>query len=172
DTPDLVIESISDTVQGDLTDAGNVDTSDCGAALASGASCTITYSFNVPQGAPDPLTNTVTVQSHPTGFTNDIDATASDSVNLFQPSIKITKACTDLSKIGDPVNCTVVVTNTSSNDTPDLVIESISDTVQGDLTAAGNVDTSDCGATLASGASCTITYSYNVPQGASDPFTN
>ena len=172
DTPDLVIESISDTVQGDLTDAANVDTSDCGATLASGASCTITYSFNVPQGASDPFTNTVTVQSHPTGFTNDIDDTDSDSVNLFQPSITIDKECTDLSKIGDPVNCTVGVTNTSSNDTPDLVIESISDTVQGDLTDAANVDTSDCGATLASGASCTITYSFNVPQGASDPFTN
>ena len=93
-------------------------------------------------------------------------------MNLFQPSITIDKECTNLSKIGDPVNCTVVVHNTSSGDSPALVIESISDTVQGDLTDAANVDTSDCGATLASGASCTITYSFNVPDNASDPFLN
>jgi hypothetical protein len=61
----------------------------------------------------------------------------------------MTKECTDLSKIGDPVICTVVITNDSSDDTPDLVIESIDDTEQGDLTDLLNYTSSTCGATLA-----------------------
>jgi hypothetical protein len=119
----------------------------------------------VQPGDPDPLVNTVTAT-----YNNKADFSCTDvsdfddhSVNLFQPSIEISKECTDLSKIGDRVDCTVDVDNTSSADTPALVIESISDTVQGDLTDPAKVDSSNCGATLASGASCTITYHYTVP---------
>jgi uncharacterized repeat protein (TIGR01451 family) len=165
DSPDLVKDTVTDSLISGVNAA-------FGATLASGACESHDFTRTVVAGDPDPLVNTAAAHYHPDGFPNDITASDSHSVNLFQPGIAITKECTDLSKIGDPVNCTVVVTNTSSNDTPALVIESISDTVQGDLTAAGNVDTSDCGATLASGASCTITYSYTVPQGASDPFLN
>ncbi len=172
DSPDLVIDKISDTVQGDLTDSANYDTSDCGASLASSAGCTITYHYTVPQGASDPYQNTVTVETHPDGFTNDVDDTASDSVNLFQPAVAVDKQCTDLSKVGDRVDCTVEIDNNSSSDSPDLVIDKISDTVQGDLTDSANYDTSDCGASLASSAGCTITYHYTVPQGASDPYQN
>jgi uncharacterized repeat protein (TIGR01451 family) len=172
DSPDLVFDSISDTVQGDLTAAANYTSSTCGASFAWDESCTIIYSYNVPGDATDPYPNTVTVETYPSGFTNDIDAQASDSVNLFQPDISVTKECTDLSKIGDPVDCTVTITNDSSDDSLDLVFDSISDTVQGDLTDAANYTSSTCGASFAWDESCTIIYSYNVPGDATDPYPN
>src|SRR4029450_4723852 len=173
-----VLNSISDTVQGNLTLAANYDASDCGVAgatLAFGAHCTITYHYPVPAGAADPYPNTVTVHYHPAGFTNDISDTDSDSVNLFVPGVQVTKACTDLSKVGDRVDCTVTITNTSDSDSPALVLNSISDTVQGNLTLAANYDASDCGgagAPLAFGPHCTIPYPYTVPAGAADPYPN
>jgi uncharacterized repeat protein (TIGR01451 family) len=173
DTPDLVIESISDTLQGDLTDAANYDSSTCGATIASGASCTIIYTHTVLANDADPLKNTASVATHPTGFTNDIDASDDAEVNLFQPSIKLTKSSdVSLTKVGHDIVYTVVIENTSSSDTPDLVIESISDTLQGDLTDAANYDSSTCGATIASGASCTIVYTHTVLASDADPLKN
>ena len=70
----------------------------------------------------DPVINTVTVHFHPAGFPNDITATASHELNLFQPSITFDKtADTELSKVDDVVNYTLTLNNTSSADTPDLV---------------------------------------------------
>ncbi len=43
------------------------------------------------------------------------------STNLFQPSITIDKTGDTLSKVGDVVNYTITVTNTSSADSPNLV---------------------------------------------------
>jgi hypothetical protein len=57
----------------------------------------------------------------------------------------------------------VDIDNTSSSDQPDLIIEPISDTIQGDLTnAAQNYTTSDRGATIARDETCQITYSFVV----------
>ena len=174
DTPALVIESISDTVQGDLTDAANYDTSNCGATLASGASCTITYSYNVPGGASDPYLNTVTVKTHPDGFTNDVDATDSDSVNLFQPSITIDKTGPDFTKVGDTNTYVITVTNTSSLDTPELVNGTLTDSLVGDLLDPGNaaIVSSTCDGSLAFGESCTVTYTYVTQDSDADPLVN
>ncbi|KKL87351.1 hypothetical protein LCGC14_1935540, partial [marine sediment metagenome] len=109
---------------------------------------------------------------YPEGFPNDIDANDDHSVELFQPSITLDKTGDALSKVGDDVAYTVVITNTSSADSPDLVIDSISDTLQGDLTDAANFDSSDCGASLAPSASCTIVYTYTVQGGDPDPLLN
>ena len=63
-------------------------------------------------------------------------ATASASTNLFQPSVDVTKICTpDPVASGEVVTCTIVVTNTSSADSPDLVNGTIVDTLTGDLLA-------------------------------------
>ena len=104
----------------------------------------------------DPYPNTVTVETHPTGFTNDIDKSPTDSVNLFQPSIKVTRRlATRSSKEGDPGKYKVTIENASSGELPDLVIDKISDSLQGDLTNPANYTSSTCGASLASGGSCT-----------------
>ena len=61
-------------------------------------------------------------------------ATASASTNLFQPSVDVTKNCTpDPVVVGGVVTCTIVVTNTSSDDTPVLINGTIDDTLAGNL---------------------------------------
>ena len=67
---------------------------------------------------PDPLENTVTVETHPNGFPNDIDDSASAETNLFQPSVDVEKVCEDFSKAGDVLDCTITIENTSSDDSP------------------------------------------------------
>jgi uncharacterized repeat protein (TIGR01451 family) len=87
-------------------------------------------------GDDDPLGNTVTVLYHPDGFPNDISDSDSHSVNLFQPSVVIDKTGDTLSKVGDAVTYTFTVTNTSSSDSPNLVMDTITDTLLGDLSDA------------------------------------
>ena len=172
DSPALVFDLISDSLQGDLTNAANYDSSTCGASLAAQASCLIEYTYTVQGGDPDPLLNTVSVESHPNGFTNDIDDSDGHSVNLFQPSINVTKTGDTYSKAGDSVSYSVTIENTSSTDSPALVFDLISDSLQGDLTNAANYDSSTCGASLAAGTSCQIDYSYTVQGGDPDPLLN
>src|SRR5262249_46757635 len=120
DSPDLVNGTIVDTLLGDLLDPANpfVTSITCTATLAPGDSCTITATRIVQDGDPDPLPNTVTVHYNPDGFPNDITASDDHSVNLFQPSFTIDKTADELSKVGDDVNYTITVTNTSWGDNP------------------------------------------------------
>jgi hypothetical protein len=170
DSPDLIIESISDTVQGDLTVEANYDSSDCGASLAAGDSCEIAYSYLVPGDASDPHVNTVTVETHPDGFPNDVDGTDSDSVNLFQPSIEVVKTGPTVAATGDTVSYEFTITNTSSDDSPDLLLDSVGDTVIGDITteaAAGG-----CSTLPTPGGSCNFTADYTIPAGDPSPLVN
>jgi hypothetical protein len=80
----------------------------------------LTPTYTVQQGDPDPLENTVTLTCSPTGFPNVLEKTASHSVNLFQPSVTIDKDGDDYSKVGDSVDYTITVHNTSSADSPNL----------------------------------------------------
>src|SRR5436190_1137059 len=120
---------------------------------------------------PDPILDTVTVHYNPLGFSNDISDQASDSVNLFQPSVDVTKDCEALSKVGDAYTCAYVVTNTSSADSPSLVNGTISDTVEGNLLDAANtfVTSNSCTATLAVGAHCNIATSRTTLAADPDP---
>jgi Domain of unknown function DUF11 len=155
DSPNLTLASITDNVIGDLS------------ADATAAGCDVlTYneecSFNVIRtvlaGDPDPLVNTVDVLYHPVGFPNDITASDGHSVNLFQPDVAITKEGDELSKIGDDVTYHVKITNTSSSDSPNLVLDSISDDVLGDLSdeAPASCDS------IAPGASCEFDVPWTV----------
>ena len=155
----LFKQSIIDDVIGDLTaNAG------CDADLDPGESCTITVDHTVQAGAPDPLVNTVDViYDRKETLTGD-EVTASDnhSVNLFQPSIELTKTGDTLSKKGDKVDYTITLKNTSSNDSPSLVC-TISDP-----TVGVNKQT-----TLASGASEVVNVNdFVIPADAADPFPN
>jgi len=118
--------------------------------------------FTVPAGAADPLVNTANVTCSPVGFTNVITATDSHSVNLFQPRIAFNKTGNALSKIGDPVTYTLTLTNTSSNDTPDLHCR-ITDALLGlnqAVTLTWNA------------APYVIVRPFTVPAGAADPLVN
>ena len=92
DSPNLANGTISDTLTGNLLDAGNtaVASSDCTTTLAVGASCTITTTRTVLAADPNPLVNTVTVHYNPVGFPNDITDSATASVTIQA----VTQQCT------------------------------------------------------------------------------
>ncbi|MDH3625175.1 MAG: hypothetical protein OEQ49_14990 [Myxococcales bacterium] len=134
----LYKQSITDSLAGDLTNAAN---SDCGASLAPGASCTITYSRTVEEGDDDPLVNTVDIVYTEFADPTSLEFTDSDDAetNLFQPSICFggddpdcvatgKSASPTLLLIGGNVDYTLTLENTSSGDTPTLVCD-ISDPV-------------------------------------------
>ena len=80
----------------------------------------------------------------------------------------MTKTCSpDPIEVGEAELCTIVVTNTSSDDTPDLVNGTITDTLSGNLLDATNtaIVDSTCAATLPTGGSCTINTTRTVLDG-------
>jgi uncharacterized repeat protein (TIGR01451 family) len=80
--------------------------------------------------------------------------------------MKVTKTGNDLAKSGDVVTYTIKIENTGLKT---LYKKSISDSLLGDITNAG---TNTCGASLAAGASCTVTVQRTVLAGDTDPLTN
>lgn len=166
--------SIVDDVLGNLADPANpyVTSSTCGATLAAGASCVIEATRTVVVGDPDPLPNTVTVV-YSAGGDESTDS-ASHEVNLFQPAVMVDKTGDTLSKVGDPVNYTFVVTNQSSDDSPDLINGTIVDSLLGNLLDPANpyVTGSTCSASLATDGSCTISATRTVQAGDPDPLPN
>jgi uncharacterized repeat protein (TIGR01451 family) len=118
--------------------------------------------FEIPEGAADPYVNTAYASCSPVGFPNVLDEDDTHSINLFQPSITLVKTGPPLSKIGDLVDYTITLTNTSSADTPNLEC-TVTDALVG---VNRNV-------TLASGASDVINViGFVIPPGAADPFVN
>ncbi len=150
DTPDLAC-TITDAMLGINQNV----------TLASGASHVINATYTVPAGTADPLVNTAQVRCSPVGFPNVLTASDDHTVNLFQPSIIFVKTGDALSKVGDPVNYTLTLNNTSSADSPNLICL-ITDAMLGINETV----------TLASGASHVINAAYTVPAGAPDPLVN
>jgi hypothetical protein len=131
----------------------------------------------VQAGDDDPLDNTVTVHYHPFGFLNDIFASDGHSVNLFTPSVTIVKTAEELSKETDTVTYSYTITNTSTADSPNLILDSLTDVGDnnggaglGDLTLLAGYD-SDCDE-LAPLDVCSFTIDYVVQAGDDDPLDN
>jgi Domain of unknown function DUF11 len=162
DSPNLVLDSISDDVLGNLAAAAPAACDN----LASGASCEFDFNWTVLAGKGDPVVNTVTVHYHPAGFPNDVTASDNHSLNLFQPSIDVTKTGPDFSKAGDTATFNVTIKNTSSADSPNLKLDSFTDSLVAAATPPASCDE------LASGASCSFGYSYGVQAGDTDPLAN
>ncbi|RCX29922.1 hypothetical protein DFQ59_106157, partial [Thioalbus denitrificans] len=174
DAPNLLIDDtsgVTDTVLGNLTATAKAN--GC-TSLAYGGSCSFNVVYTVQSGDPDPLDNTVSVLYHPDGFPNNITDEDSHSVNLFQPSVDVTKTGDTLSKVGDPVNYTITVTNDGSSDNPGLENGTITDTLLGNLLDGSNpyVTSSDCTGTLGPSGSCTIQATRTVQAGDPDPLPN
>ena len=141
DTPNLILDSIMDTGDnngglglGDLTLLAGYD-ADCD-ELAPGEWCTFDITYTVLAGDDDPLNNEVDVDYHPFGFTNNISAQDTHEVELFQPLVEVIKGGPTEAAVGDLVTYTFTINNTSSADSPDLILVSVTDTVLGDITAA------------------------------------
>jgi uncharacterized repeat protein (TIGR01451 family) len=129
--------------------------------LAPGANDVTNASRTTLAGDPDPIVNTANASCSPVGFPNILTASDGHSVNLFQPSITLNKTGDTLSKVGDSVDYTITLSNTSSADTPNL-----SCTVTDPLLGLNG------SATLASGGSATFTLSRTVLAGDPDPLLN
>jgi hypothetical protein len=90
-----------------------------------------------------------------------LEAAASHSVELFQPSVTLDKSGDELSKVGDDVNYVITVSNTSSDDSPAL-----------DCTVSDPLLGIDEAVSLASGAEHVINAVYTVQEGDADPLPN
>ncbi|HEY3412774.1 MAG TPA: hypothetical protein VGM51_06920, partial [Armatimonadota bacterium] len=98
DSPSLVLTKIDDSLVGDLMDAANTaitgsNCDDVDYTLAWDGSCYVDYDYVVSDGSGAKLSNTVTVESNPTGFPNHIDGTAAWDSTLVHPAFDVTKAC-------------------------------------------------------------------------------
>src|SRR5262249_37438699 len=131
-----------------------VTSSNADGALSVGETWTIKATRMVQAGDADPLPNTVTVSANPEGFPNvitpDADSVLTHSVDLFKPGVDVQKSI-----LGNPTSVVVgttitfhfTITNTSdgdlntpalddpNNNTPDLIFDSISDPLLGNLTS-------------------------------------
>jgi uncharacterized repeat protein (TIGR01451 family) len=192
----LFIQNVSDTLLGTLVknhtlqqpgaagvnafvtsiDAGGFNFSQ---PLASGASLTINVTRTVQAGDSDPTTSTFTFTGTDdlAGLDDPITAGSTTSVNLFQPSatMTLTASPTVAHHLGDVITYTYTVNNTSSSDSPNLVLDvnnannSFTDTLLGNLeadaVAAG-------GGSLAPGGSFTFTETRAIQAGDPTPLTN
>ena len=135
-------------------------------SLAAGESYTANVPFTIPAGASDPFVNTASVSCTYEGLSTPATANASWSTNLFQPSVDITKTGPSDVLVGTDATYNVTIKNTSSADSPALVLDSF-----GDSLVPGVVPPAAC-SPLVPGASCSFSYNYTVPVGAPDPLEN
>ncbi len=171
-SPALALVSISDDKIGSLLAAATAG--GC-AALASGGSCQFTVPFTIPADAADPFVNTVTAVYSVTGvLSHQLTQSANHSINLFQPSVTVTKDGPPLAMIGDNVTYTFTITDTSSADTPNLLLVSptggVVDSVIGDLTGAAT--TAGCGTLTSVAPTCSFTATHPVTASDPDPLVN
>jgi uncharacterized repeat protein (TIGR01451 family) len=195
----LYIQSVSDTVLGNIVvnhtlqqpGAAGVNqfvtsiTSgfNFSQALAPGASLTISVTRTVQPGDPDPTNSTVTFigTDDLAGKADPITTSASNSVNLFQPSATLTvTASPTAAAVGTSIDYHYTMTNTSSADSPNLVLDtsnpnsSFTDTLLGDLEAAATAadGTNDGKLSLAPGASLSFDVFRTLQAGDPKPLTN
>ncbi len=129
--------------------------------LAPGEEVEFIVPWIIPGDAADPYDNIATATASPVGFPNLLEASDDHSINLFQPSIEIEKTADPLSKVGDSVDYTITVRNTSSADTPDMEM-TITDPLLGINEPV----------TLSSGGDHVISASRVVQPGDPDPLIN
>jgi photosystem II stability/assembly factor-like uncharacterized protein len=160
DAPNLILDGAADSRTGELTVPGACR------LLVSDEVCSFSYDVVVPSGE-DPLNSQVEVRYRPEGFEGVTDAAASHSVEIFQPSVAVEKSGPEIAVEDQEMTYTVEVANTSSDDAPDLVLDTIIDDLRGDLSREGRGVTATCPERLVSGERCQITYAY-APS-ATDP---
>lgn len=137
--------------------------------LAVGQSDTSTPTYTIQAGDSDPFLNTAHATCTAEGSSPTITTQADSntvSTNLFQPSVKITKTGPVNAQAGDTVTYTVTITNTSSSDSPDLVLASFSDSLVSGVTPPTSCND------LVPGGQCSFTYTYKVQSTDPNPLVN
>jgi uncharacterized repeat protein (TIGR01451 family) len=192
----LFLQNVNDTLLGDIVVNGVVQqpgapgvdpavtaitTSGLSAdgSLAPSASVTFFVTRTVQATDTDPTTSTVTFNyNEEPDFSGEVEtASAANTVNLFQPSASLTVTAnpTTAQSLGTPITYTYTVQNTSSADSPDLVLSTsdsnnfFTDTLLGDLEAdaiaAGGGD-------VAPGGSFSFTETRAIQAGDPTPLVN
>jgi uncharacterized repeat protein (TIGR01451 family) len=160
-----------------------------GTPLASGASLTIFVTRPVQATDPDPTNDTTTFigTDDLAGLADPITTSVSNSVDLFQPSVSMTESASpSAGVVGSPITYTYTVTNSSSSDSPNLVLnsanqgagdpDSFTSSVFGDIEAdavhalAGNNTATT--ASLAPGASFSFTEKHVLSASDTTPLTD
>ena len=124
--------------------------------LASGAWNVTNTQYVVQGNDTDPLLNTASVSCSPDGFPNIINGTDGHSVDLFVPSVQIIKGGPTMIDVGETMTYTFLINNTSGQGTPDLIFDSITDTILNDTALTAAVP-GDCDV-LATGETCNFTF--------------
>lgn len=130
--------------------------------LAPGECDTVTINYVVADLGVDPLINTVTAN-----YVTALSVSESVAVNLFQPSVRIVKSGPAYSKVGDTITYTYVITNISSADSPNLILNSVVDVINNIPTDLTQTAINAGASNLAPGASVTFQSTHLVT--ASDP---
>ncbi len=130
--------------------------------LAVGASESHDFDYVVQPGDPDPLPNEVTAAA--TGVTSDapVDDSANCDTVILEPSIAVTKTCTELAHVGDTVTYTITVTNDGEEDLDNVTVV---DSILGNLSDSFADE-------LAMGASESHDFDYVVLESDPDPLVN
>jgi uncharacterized repeat protein (TIGR01451 family) len=145
--------------------------SEGGIVLAPGDDYTANTSTSYTPGT---YVNTATVSCTVAGFPNepsDDDSVTVEVLDISQ-ALSVDKTGDDFSKVGDDVHYTVTITNIAA---VAVALDSIVDSLVGDLTDGLIYDTNDCPvspATLGVGEFCTITYTRTTQVGDPDPLIN
>ncbi len=167
----LYLVSVNDDKLGDIT----ASAAGC-ESLGPGDSCTFDVEHTIPVGADDPYVNEVTVEynSSPDFIGTALTATDDHSINLFQPGVEVSLTGTPtLSKAGHDITYTYTITNTSSNDSPALIIDTISDSVFGEgLYDQLDSGEQECIDSIAPGGTCTFDVVYTIQEGDTGPLMN
>ena len=155
----LIGVTVNDTLLGDITDDFDFDFSN---PFPVGATATAVVTYSPQAGDPDPITNTVTATGD--GADSGVEASdeASCETDILNPSIGVTKSCTELAHAGDTVTYTITVTNTGDEDLDGVTVM---DTILGDLSASFADE-------LAVGASESHDFDYVVLNSDPDPLVN
>jgi uncharacterized repeat protein (TIGR01451 family) len=138
--------------------------------LAPGASLTILVTRPVQATDPDPTPNTTTFVGTDdlAGLADPITTSVTDSVNLFQPSATLSEtAAPTAGVVGTPITYTYTVHNTSSSDSPNLILDLSNANDSFTSTLFGNIEAD---AIHAATGSSTATVASIAP-GASFSFT-
>jgi uncharacterized repeat protein (TIGR01451 family) len=199
----LFLQNVTDTLLGTIVVAGGVQQPGApgvdpfvtsitttgvnpDGSLAPGATAIFSVTRTVQAGDPDPTNSAVTFNYNANAdFSGEVEtASALNSVNLFQPSASLSETAspTSATSLGQVITYTFTVTNTSSADSPNLVLDlsnpndSFTDTLLGNLEAdaihAATGDNSATVASIAPGASFSFTETRAIQAGDPTPLTD
>jgi hypothetical protein len=130
----------------------------------------INQSRTVQQGDPDPLVNTVSMTCSVAGFPNVLEASDGHTTELFQPAVEVIKTGPATATRGETITYQFTINNLSSGDSPDLILDSVTDTVLGDLTATASANS--CGTLASPGGTCSFTFDFTIPSVGPNPLVN